>query len=359
MTVLPISSVRTTLSDRSRSMKSSASGPRPYRVVLVGDGSVLNEALSTEVARSLAERTGHGVDVEVLPAAPLADAAAGALLPGRDLERIDAVAVLIDPDRWRRSVAATAEGVGLLLEQLRGRLVAGSSVVVVVPPAMAAGLDPRRVDEIAEALETAVDSLTPVVRLEDAPEDAASAWGAAVAAATASGLIDPMVGFLPDDHYDEDLRLDAVDLLPPRDGLWVARFQQFVDEARERYGTSSAALSIIDADHARYGVTAGFPNKVIKRGQTLCNRTIRTYGGVIVGDASQDLRFEGYPDVRSGDIRFWAGYRIESEDGAPLGSLCVFDAEPRDVDDADLVVLRDLAIALQRSLWELQRASAA
>jgi hypothetical protein len=72
-----------------------------------------------------------------------------------------------------------------------------------------------------------------------------------------------------------------------------------------------------------------------------------------------DLRFEGFPDVRSGDIRFWAGYRIESEDGAPLGSLCVFDAAPREVDEADLVALRDLAIALQRSLWELQRASAA
>jgi hypothetical protein len=58
-------------------------------------------------------------------------------------------------------------------------------------------------------------------------------------------------------------------------------------------------------------------------------------------------------------VRFYAGYRIESADGAPLGSLCVFDPTPRgDVGEQDLVALRDLAIAAQRRLWDFQRAVA-
>jgi len=326
-------------------MKTYASGPRPYRVLLLGPSGVVDEALGAVVADAVAVRSGHGVEVEALPAAPLAESAEDALLPGRDLERVDAVVLVLDLEPSSGTVDDARSAVTALLDRLAARLVAGSTVVVAVPPASVSGLDAQRLDAVAEGLEGVVDALTPVVRLEDAPLDPAAAWGASIAAATASGLIEPMVGFLPDDHFDEDLRLDAVDVLPPRDGLWVARFQQFVDAARAAYGTSSAALSIIDADHARYGVTAGFPNKVIKRGQTICNRTIRTYGGVIVGDAALDLRFESNPDVRSGDVRFYAGYRIESIDGAPLGSLCVFDPEPRETAEEDLVALRDLGRA--------------
>ena len=209
-----------------------------------------------------------------------------------------------------------------------------------------------------------MDALTPVVRLVDAPPDRPrrqriAGWAEQIADAAASGLIDPMVDFVPDDHFDEDQRLDAVDRLPPRDGLWVAQFQQIVDEARSAYGTSCAALTIIDADFTRYGVTTGLENtKVLRRGQSICNRVLRTYGGLIVGDAQNDPRFQRNPEVRAGDVRFYAGYRVESQDGAPLGSLCVFDPTPRDeVAEQDLVRLRDLAITAQRRIWALERSA--
>ena len=266
--------------------------------------------------------------------------------------------LVLDPDRSRRS---TSDSLRDLLADLAPRLAAGSPLVIVVPPPFALGETPRQIDELVASVRAEADALTPVVRLEDdAPGDDAdrrpTRWGEAIAEAASSGLIDPMVRFLPDDHYDEDLRLDAVDSLPPRDGLWVAQFQQIVDDARAAYGTASAALSIVDADSARYGVTAGFENKVVRRGQTICNRVLRTYGGLIVGDAQADLRFQRNPDVRSGDVRFYAGHRIESADGAPLGSLCVFDPTPRDeVAEQDLVVLRDLAVVVQRRLWTFQQ----
>ena len=340
--------------------RSAASGTAPYRALLVGGRATAGDAtLVAAFAEALAARSGHGVDVEGIAAAPLAQATSGSLLAGRDLSRIDCVVVVIDPERTRRAGQETLGAVRALLRDVGRRLVAGSALVVVVPSPRIAGLAPHRLDELVAGIRESADSLTPVVRLDDGGPGAtatadATRWAEEIATAAASALIAPMVAFLPDDHHDEDLRLDAVDRLPPRDALWVARFQRIVDEARSRYGTSSAALSIIDADHARYAVTAGFETRTVKRGQTICNRVLRTYGGLIVGDAQADPRFERYPDVRSGEVRFYAGYRIESVDGAPLGSLCVFDPTPRDVHDEDLVALRDLAIRAERSLWALQ-----
>ena len=336
-----------------------ASGPAPYRVLLVGDAPVVGDpVLADALAIGLATRTGNGVDLESVAAQPLAQPVAGGLLAGRDLARIDAVVLVLDPDRSHRS---TSDSVRNLIVDLVPRLAAGSPLVVVVPPPFALGQTPRQIDELVAAVRAEADALTPVVRLEDdtsgdSADQRSTRWAEAIAAAASSGLIDPMVRFLPDDHYDEDLRLDAVGRLPPLDGFWVAQFQRIVDDARAAYGTSSAALSIVDADYARYGVTAGFENKVIRRGQTICNRVLRTYGGLIVGDAQADLRFQRNPDVRTGDVRFYAGYRVESVDGAPLGSLCVFDPAPREeVTEQDLVALRDFAIAVQRRIWTLQQ----
>jgi hypothetical protein len=346
-----------------RPTKAFASGAVPYRTLLIGTGSDVG-LLATALAAGLAERTGHGVDVEAQAAPSLIDTGVQELLPGRDLTRMDAVVVLLEPRRGA-SAAALRDAVRSLLTDLRSRLTVGAALTLVVPAPRSSALSVRELDALADVARDATDALTPVVRLDDVPgsaeDDRIAAWTDAIADATAAGLIDPMVEFLPDDHFDEDLRIDAVDRLPPRDGLWVAQFQRIVDEARAAYGTTSAALTIIDADFTRYNVTAGFENsKVLRRGQSICNRVLRTYGGLLVSDAQLDSRFQRNPEVRDGDVRFYAGYRVESEDGAPLGSLCVFDPAPRDgVAPQDLTALRDLAIEAQRRIWDLQRAAAA
>lgn len=334
--------------------RASASGPVPYRTLLLGGAEPAERAaLADAFASELAARTGHGVDVEVVVTDALAHAATGGLPLDRDVSRIDAVVVVLEP---APAAAEGSAGVAPMLQGLLGRLTVGAAVVLVVPAGSSTALD-----RLAHEAGTAADALTPVVRLEPLEDRSEAerirAWATALGGATATCLIDPLVRFLADDHYDEELRLDAVDRLPPRDDVWVARFERIVAEARAAYGTASAGLSIVDADHARYRVQVGIDNPVIRRSQTLCNRALRTYGGLIVGDAQQDPRFQGFQEVRRGDLRFWAGQRIESEDGAPLGTLCVFDSAPREVVDGDLVALRDLAVRVQHSLWDLQRVS--
>ena len=65
--------------------RSFASGPRPYRVLLVGTPEVTaDEALSTALATSLADRTRHGVDVAAVEAEAAQDLPHGGQLGVRE-----------------------------------------------------------------------------------------------------------------------------------------------------------------------------------------------------------------------------------------------------------------------------------
>ena len=155
-----------------------------------------------------------------------------------------------------------------------------------------------------------------------------------------------MVRFVPDDPFDEFLRVDAVDRLPPRDGLWVAQFQEIVDEARAAYGTAAAAMSIIDDE-----TTPATSRARRRRGQAAPPRArpsatgcIRIYGGLIVGDA-RPTTGSAASEVRAAMSASTRATGSSGRTAHPSAPLCVFDPEPRDeVDEQDLARLRDLAL---------------
>ena len=117
-------------------------------------------------------------------------------------------------------------------------------------------------------------------------------------------------------------------------------------------------VEIVGDGHTRYFARQGFDIPVVTREQTICDLALHTYGGVIVGDARADDRFRQFPLVVDGAVRFYAGYRVESPDGQPIGVLCVFDSDPRPVLLQDLALLRDFAASAERRLWELQQRGA-
>lgn len=358
-----LSTPRTGSSDSLHLTTAHSSGPIPYRALLVGGRSISGpdgRGLIDVLAERLAMLTGHGVDVESVDADPLADPAAGDLLPGSDLSRIDALMIVLDP---ASSAGSTRGAVRAVLEGLAERLTPGSTVVAVVPPARAAQLSARELDRFATMVQDVAGALTPVLRLDDlrgsTAEGRVAAWADAIAAVTARAVIEPMVRFLPDDPYDEYLRADAVGAIGRRYTGWVGTFQDLVDTARSTYGTPSAAISIIDDETTRYFARSGSVAVELPRGKSVCNRVMRIFGGLILGDARLDHRFSGLPEVKTGDVRFYAGYRITGPDGAPFGALCVFDSEPRDVQDEDLTALRDLALTAQRRLWAVLPATPA
>jgi hypothetical protein len=350
--------------DRIAAPKAHASGPAPYRVLLVGgrllaESAARHQGLADGLATALGARTGHGIDVEPVVAGPMVRATARRVLEQRDLSKVDALVVLLEPGR-ERPASESPEQLATLVADWTERLTPGAAVVLVVPPPLAVGLSAEEVDAFASDVRAAADALTRVVVLDDgekalAPAERFARWADAVAEPTAGALFEPMVRFVSDDAFDDDLRVDTVRALEGRYGVWTDAFQELVDLARSAYGTGSAAMSIIDEERTHYFARSGNVATTLPRGNTVCNRVMKLYGGLIVGDAALDTRLRMLPEVRTKDVTFYAGYRIEAPDGAPLGAICVFDPEPRDVDETDLTALRDLAIQAQRIVLDAER----
>jgi GAF domain-containing protein len=72
---------------------------------------------------------------------------------------------------------------------------------------------------------------------------------------------------------------------------------------------------------------------------------------MIVPDALLDPRFADHPAV-TGDlrVRFYAGCPLILDDGACVGTLCLVDTRPRELDAAGIDVLRDLASLVLQEL---------
>lgn len=348
-------------SDSTRPAKGHASGPVPYRALLLG-GRLLADVTTPEreqpmaeaLAASLAAHTGHGVDIEASHG-PTATAVTELLDSDRDLSRLDALVVVLAPRRDGLGPTETRDLLTTMSTALTARLTVASPLVLVVPSPLASGLTRHELDAYARIVAEAADPLMRIVRLEDGDPvltaaERTSLWAEEIAERTAGGLIEPMVRFIPDDPFDEFARVDAVEQIADRYGTANAEFQELVELARTTYGTASAAMSLIDDERTHYFARSGGVAESLPRGKTVCNRVLRLYGGLIVGDAALDPRLNALPEVRTRDVVFYAGYRIEGPDGAPLGALCVFDPEPRAVQDADLAPLRDLVIRAQRLL---------
>ncbi|WP_375389904.1 hypothetical protein [uncultured Amnibacterium sp.] len=363
MTLVDIPSPRidTRATAPERAASGHASGPVPYRALLLG-GRLLadvttptrQQPIADALAAALAARTGHGVDVQTSHD-PSATAVADLLASDRDVSRLDALVVVLAPRRDGRTPAETRERLATVLADLTARLTVASALVVVVPSPLASGLTRHELDGFSRTVAEAADALVRVVRLEDGdpsltPEERAALWAGDIAERTAGALVEPMVRFAPDDPFDEFLRVDAVERIEGRYGVPTAEFQELVELARSTYGTAAAAMSLIDDERTHYFARTGGVAESLPRGKTVCNRVMRLYGGLIVGDAALDPRLSALPEVRTRDVVFYAGYRIEGPDGAPLGALCVFDDAPRVVDDADLAPLRDLVIRAERLL---------
>jgi GAF domain-containing protein len=112
-------------------------------------------------------------------------------------------------------------------------------------------------------------------------------------------------------------------------------FDDLVALAAHICQTPMATLSLVD-DHRQW-----FKSKVgVKVGETpreisICAHAIQQGDLFIVPDTLQDARFRESPLVTGEPhIRFYAGTPLINEDGYALGTLCVLDREPRELDAA-------------------------
>lgn len=122
--------------------------------------------------------------------------------------------------------------------------------------------------------------------------------------------------------------ISAYDVLhkPPRRELLAV-----VDLAARITGVPMATINLITDTEQHQIATVGFDSAVCSREDSMCAAILHEEAPVVVADASIDPRFAGNPFVTGelGDVRFYAAHKLVTHEGLAIGSLCVFDIQPR------------------------------
>jgi signal transduction histidine kinase len=110
-------------------------------------------------------------------------------------------------------------------------------------------------------------------------------------------------------------------------------------------GVPTATLNLIDEHRQCQLTTTGFTGGDSPRADSMCAVHFRAGEFVWVRDAREDPRFRSNPWVTGAlaDVRFYASAPLVTPQGHALGSLCVFDAEPGELDGDQIARLKDLA----------------
>lgn len=166
---------------------------------------------------------------------------------------------------------------------------------------------------------------------------------------------------------DEKARLAALRRYRILDSDPEPAFDDLTLLASHICGTPIALISLIDENRQWFKSRIGLSVEETARDISFCNHAIqRPQELMIVPNALEDERFANNPLVQ-GDLhfRFYAGAPLVTPDGHALGTLCVVDRVPRQLNDDQLRALDALRhqaeaqLELRRILRELIDALAA
>ena len=128
--------------------------------------------------------------------------------------------------------------------------------------------------------------------------------------------------------------------MPPR-----AELRGLVELAARITGVPKATVNIITDTEQHQIATTGFEGSVSSREDSMCATILSAGEPVAIADASQDARFARNPFVTGelDTVRAYASYPLITREGVPVGTLCVFDNEPHELDADQLDGLATLA----------------
>ena len=139
------------------------------------------------------------------------------------------------------------------------------------------------------------------------------------------------VGTAPSaDFCGEDARLGVLESFQVEELKDDPELQALVNFAAELAEVPTALVSLVEQDRQRFLARFGLSQTETPRKVSFCAHAMLVGSGLTVEDAREDERFADNPLVTGEPhIRFYHGQPLVSDEGAPLGALCLISNEPR------------------------------
>lgn len=121
------------------------------------------------------------------------------------------------------------------------------------------------------------------------------------------------------------------------------RFDRIVAFAAQEFDVPIALVSLVDRNRQWFKARVGLEVCETSRDVSFCGHAIVEHETLLIPDARADPRFADNPLVLGAPhIRFYAGAQLRLPGGATIGTLCLIDTRPRELDPIDLAILRAL-----------------
>ena len=156
----------------------------------------------------------------------------------------------------------------------------------------------------------------------------------------------------PKDHINEKERLAALDSYSILDTLPEEDYDNITAIAAEICGTPISAVSLLDKERQWFKSHHGLDATETPKEFAFCAHAINDDEDIfIVQDARTDERFYDNPLVVGGPkVIFYAGVPIATEEGLPLGTLCVIDHKPKLLSQGQMNSLKALSAQVMNLL---------
>lgn len=149
----------------------------------------------------------------------------------------------------------------------------------------------------------------------------------------------------------EDLRMADLQLYDILNSEEEKEYDELRELAAQICNCPISLISFVDSDRQWFKSKEGFEVKETRREGSFCSHAILGTEVMVIEDTHQDERFFDNPLV-TGDsnIRFYAGAPIVSPTGQNLGTVCVMDQQPRNLNAHQKRALEILSMQVTKLL---------
>ncbi|URI08194.1 PAS domain-containing protein [Aquincola tertiaricarbonis] len=155
----------------------------------------------------------------------------------------------------------------------------------------------------------------------------------------------------------EATRLQELDALGVLDTDEEVAYDELTRLAATFFDAPVALISLVDRDRQWFKSRVGLQIRETPREDAFCTHAIQQPQQVmVVNDAHADPRFQSNRLVTGEPhIRFYAGAPLVTPTGNAIGTLCVIDYQPREVDARQMEMLQYLAAKVMQRLEQRRR----